>query len=319
MHDLENYLMDKTADVTGTNLMPISPPTYSDRNPSPTKTIRKVGGIATFEELAAATALDKNDDGVSGEQVQKLPQAATIPVRVDVTGKDAPAPDTLPQSAKTAQHYALASLSRYPLDSYAQVKTASAYFDEYRRQMAPEHRREYASNLCKRASALGIEVSKEARHYGADGYANDGHVHASLDMRVGVIKEAQHLVALEELRQCKGLVPPLEYAEAISTFDKLAGLTELYDSDVPDPYWSTFGEKKAEDDAALLEGNDYIPAHELKAFAKANAHQLLDVFGQDFVDEFRKDPMAMTKSLPVDQRKMIIRIASSALTDPTTT
>jgi hypothetical protein len=37
------------------------------------------------------------------------------------------------------------------------------------------------------------------------------------------------------------------------------------------------------------------------------------------VDEFRKDPVAVTKSLPRDQRKMVIRLASSTLTDPTTT
>jgi hypothetical protein len=61
---LENYLMGKTADLSGTHAMPAGAPTYLDRDRNPTKTIPKVG-----------EALMQNE-GVSGEQFQKLPQAA---------------------------------------------------------------------------------------------------------------------------------------------------------------------------------------------------------------------------------------------------
>lgn len=301
MSELENYLMDKEGEAAGTSVMPLGAPTYTDRDRSPTKTIRKTG-----------EALTTNEEGVSGEQVKKLPQST---VRVDTTGKDAPA---VGGEKKTAQIYALPSFGRYPLDSYSQVKAASAYFDEYRRRMEPAIRREFCQNLVKRASALGIPVSDEARKYGAEDYAPDGQVEAALDMRVGVIKEAAHQLAFEQLRESRHLLDPGSFAAAIGEFDKLAGIDGLYDSDVPDPYWTTFGEKKAED-GAILVGNDYISHDDLNRFGRVNASMLEDMFGQDFVDEFRKDPVAITKSLPVDQKKMVIRLAVSTLTDPTTT
>lgn len=303
MSELENYLMDKQADVSGTHLMPSGSPTHSDPRANPTKTIRKVG-----------EALEQND-GVPGEQIEKLPQAAPIKLRVDTTGKEAP---TVP-TAKEAQYYALPSHRRYPLDSYAHVKTAAIYFDENVRFMAPEIRREYCSNLVKRASMLGIDVGAHARKYGAEGYANQGQVDAALDMRKGVIKEAMHLQGLEYLRKNRELMRAEDFAVALCEFDKVASIDHLYDSDVPDPYWTTYGEKKAEDDGALLVGNDYISQEDLKRFARTSSNRLEDTFGEDFVDEFRKDPVSITKSLPVDQKKMIIRLAASSLTDPTPT
>src|SRR5690606_12116961 len=154
-----------------THTMPLSAPGPDAKNPA--RTIRKVadGSLSTNE-------------GQEGRQIDKLPQAA--PVHVDVTGKDAPG-----AAIKQAQLYALPSFKRYPLDNYAQVKAASAYFDEWGNRMDPALRREYCQNLVKRASQLGIELSKEARHYGASGYGDDAHVEAALEMRRSVIKEAE--------------------------------------------------------------------------------------------------------------------------------
>jgi len=301
--------MDKTADVSGTSLMPSGAPVYTDPRPNPAKTIRKV---AELGDLAQALEIP---DGVSGEQVQRLPQAAPIPLRVDTTGKEAPKAE----SEKQAQHYALPSFSRYPLDSYAHVKQAAAYFDEYSKQMVPSIRREYCSNLVKRASALGITVSAEARKYGSDSYAPLGELDAALSMRNGVIKEAEHVLGLDYLRKNRELMQPEDFAVALGEFDKVAGISELYDRDIHDPYYSTFGEKRADDDGAILVGNDYISQEELKRFAATSSGKLETAFGGDFVKEFRKDPVGVTTSLPVDQKKMVIRLATSTLTDPTTT
>lgn len=295
--------MDKTAETTGTHAMPSGAPTYTDRGRSPTKTIRKTG-----------EALEVNE-GLSGEQVQRLPQAAPIKLRVDTTGKEAP---TVP-TAKEAQHYALPSFGRYPLDSHAHVKTAAAYYDEHAVQMSPAMRREYCHNLTKRASVLGISVSSDVRKYGADGYAPDAEVEAALLGREGVIKEAMHLDGLSRLKQLRPLMEPCDFASALGEFDKVAGIEHLYGTHVFDPYYSTYGEKRAEDDGAILVGNDYISQDELKRFARTCSGKLKDVFGEDFVDEFRRDPVSITKSLPVDQKKMVIRLAASTLTDPTTT
>jgi hypothetical protein len=307
--ELENYLTSKTADVSGTHLMPSGAPVYTDPNRNPAKTIKKV---AESSDLVQSLELG---EGQSGEQVQKLPQAAPIPLRVDTTGKNAP---TLP-STKTAERYALPAFSRYPLDSYAHVKQASVYFDEYSGQMAPELRHEYCQNLVKRADELGIKVSSAARKYGSSSYAPLSEIESALSMRTGVLKEAAFQGGLDYLRQNRALMKPLDFAVALSEFDKIAGIAEHYDRDIYDPYFSTFGEKRASEDTAILVGNDYISHEELKRFAQTAADKLNEGFGEDFVKEFRKDPVGVTKSLPVDQKKMVIRLASSTLTDPTTT
>lgn len=296
--------MGKEAETSGTHMMPLSAPADQRTTLNPARTVRKVADDQG--------ALPKNE-GQSGEQIKKLPQAPEL--HVDVTGKDAPM-----EGAKQAQYYALPTSHRYPLDNYAQVEKAAAYFVEWGARMAPEVRREYCSNLVKRASALGIRVSQDAKDYGATGYGEDARVDAMLEMRRGVIKEAEHQKGLDYLKGIRSETDPEAFAVALGEFDKVAGLTELYDYDIHDPYLTTFGEKRAEDEGgAILVGNDYISHEELERFAKTHSCSLKDTFGDDFCDEFRKDPVGVTNSLPVDQKKIVLRLASSTLTDPTST
>jgi hypothetical protein len=280
VNELENYLMDKTAEVAGTHLMPSSAPTYSDQNRSPTKTIKK----------------------------------ASLGQRVDVTGAEASGGG----ATKQAHHYALPGLSRYPLDSQLHVKQASAYFEENHKSMAPVHRHEYCVNLVKRASALGMNVSDLARKYGSESYASDAEIEIALLGRASVIKEAMHRRALNALDDHRALMKPSDFVVALEQFDKVAGISHLYDSHVLDPYLSTFGTKMASDSAIQVD-NEYIPRADLEAFARTDASRLTDSFGEDFVKEFRKDPVGILNSLPKDQKKMVIRLASSTLTDPTST
>jgi hypothetical protein len=80
-----------------------------------------------------------------------------------------------------------------------------------------------------------------------------------------------------------------------------------------DPYYSTFGfQKVAEesDEWSDVVGNYQITAKELKTFALAQWMRLQKQFGLEFAEEFRKDPIAIYKSLPVDQKKLIIRLAT---------
>jgi hypothetical protein len=198
------------------------------------------------------------------------------------------------------------------------VKTAAAYYDEHYKGFVPELRREYCHNLCKRASMLGIELSDDVRKYGADGYASAAELDIALSGREGVVKEATHLQVLHDLRDGRHCMLPEDFALALGEFDKVAGIDHLYDQHVLDPYYSTYGVKQAEE-GALLAGNDYISQDELKRFARTCSGKLHDTFGGDFVKEFRKDPVGITRSLPADQKKMVIRLAASSLTDPTTT
>jgi len=306
MSQLEDYLL-KCAEVSGTTLAPSGAPVNaSGASLNPAKTIRKVGGAATLD-------VDAVQKPVSGEQVQSLPQSS---LRVSVTGKEAPKAE----GKKEAQYYALPAFQRYPLDSLAQVKLAADYFSEQGAHLEPSLRREYCANLVKRASMVGFDLPPAVRKYGAEDYAPDGEFHAALAMRRDLLKEAMHHEAFAGLLSLRPVMPAEDFAVALGEFDKVAGITEHYDRHVYDPYYSTFGEKRANaDDDALLEGNAYVSKNDLAIFARTRAGDLEDAFGKDFVDDFRKDPMGVTKSLPVPQRKMVINLVTSALAGPTPT
>lgn len=308
MSQFESYLLGKEAETSGTNLMPYTAPSAKgEAPPSPVKTIPKTG-----------EALEQGE-AVKGEQYDKAPQASPVKLRVDTTGKEPPKVIT----TKEAQYYALPSQRRYPIDSYGHVKLASTYFYENVKLMTPEMRREYCQNLTKRASALGIKVSAPVQKYGASTYAPEAEFEAAISSRVGVIKEAHLLDALGELKMLHGVMLPDDFAVALHEFDKVAGIEELYGKDVVDPYYTTFGVKTAEAEAdadgSFLVGNDYVTYSELRRFARANANLLCDLFGEDFVKEFRKDPVSIVSSLPADQKKIVIRLVTSTTTDPTPT
>lgn len=253
-----------------------------------------------------------------------------MPISVDSTKKTSAPPATVRKTAhmnpivdvtglqptKTAtvvrpSRYALGTT--YPLDTYEQVKMAAAYFDENGRRLTPADRHEYCTNLVKRASELDIPLSDIIRTYGSEKYASDETLRAAIESRRQIVdhldKEAS--VLLEEIYETRHAMPPEDYATVLEAFDKTAGIAHLYDAHVMDPFYSTFGfEKTAEGDDfkdSIL--NFHVTGADLKRLA-LTPKNLEAVFGDDFVEEFRKDPISIYKSMPVEQKKLIIRMAT---------
>lgn len=230
-------------------------------------------------------------------------KSASMKPHVDVTNKTA-SPKVIEKTAKT---YALGN--KYPLDSYEQVKKAAAYFDEYGRSFSPEQRREYCQNMLKRAEALNIYVHDDVRHYGGDVFAPEETLKVAHDARRRLLQDEKLAFILDGLfSQRKELGPEL-YATALSEFDKLAGLEFEYDKDVPDPFFSTFL-KQAEAEFSEVIGNDMITEETLRFVSKVGSRALKNTFGEDFMVEFQKDPVGIFKSLPRDQKIVIMRMAS---------
>lgn len=261
----------KMAEMSNTSLMPGQPP--ADRSVRPSKTV------------VAKTA------------------ARAMQPYVDVSGKDPHSP----LREKRASIYALEE--QYPLDNYMQVKQAASYFDEYWKRMAPEDRRSYCVQLIKRAGALGIQVSDEARKYGGGGYAPDAEIKLALDARRNALVDDAAVLILDELEEKRAAIDPDLFRVTLEEFDKATGINQYYDSYVPDAYYSTYGEKMAEM-YSFISGNDSITEDELERFGKTMHKSLAASFGDDFATEFRKDPVAIFKSLPLVQKKMIIHMAS---------
>ena len=322
---LRGQMMGKTAEASGTDLMPNQGP----GNPTPPKSLAVVNKIAKVGRLVPAS---KGDTDVPPELVQpptkeqkgSNPQAAQMRPTVDVSNKEPPTR----VSEKKASVYALPEQEKYPLDSYAQVKAAASYFETYARHMAPPVRREYAVNLVKRASALDVPIIDLARKYGSEDFAPEEEIKAAFDARrIEVAHSADALSLLGEVekvarfrlwKEASAGTPQSFSAEDVVymliEFDKVAGLEHHYDRTIPDPYYSIYGfEKDAEDDSSFSEvvGNETVTAADLQRLARIAAASVKMTFGVEFQEEFLKDPVGIFKSLPLDQKKMIMRMANS--------
>lgn len=249
----------------------------------------------------------------SVKEVKKMPPVKTAGMRlmspvVDVSGLE----PTKAQWQKVASHHALGD--RYPLDSYDQVKTAGAYFEQHGSKFSLEDRREYCQNLVKRASELDIPLSETVLRYGGESYASDEELKLAMDSRNRCLDEEDAREVLRSLFEKKAQLDPDLFAIALHQFDKTAGLDQLYGHSIVDPYLSTFGtEKVAEDeeeDWTEIIGNDVLTARELKRYAKTSASTLEMLFGEDMAEEFRKSPVSIFRSLPMDQKRVIMRLAT---------
>jgi hypothetical protein len=299
----------KVADVTGTHLMQLSKDDKVMGSSSPTQTIKKTsstGRLVTGHR--GESGIDPEVGApVSGESPKAAPQHMN-PV-VEVTNKEPKKQEV----EKKASRFALPSYEKYPLDNYGQVKQAAAYFEEYGRRFSPVDRHEFCLNLTKRASELLIPVSDTVRKYGSEKYASAAEFEAAIDSRRQLLSDPSDVNLLDKVASIAPTIAPESFAPVLGAFDESVGLHHYYDSHVMDPYYSTFGfQKVAEesDEWSDVVGNYQITAKELKTFALAQWMRLQKQFGLEFAEEFRKDPIAIYKSLPVDQKKLIIRLAT---------
>jgi len=161
---------------------------------------------------------------------------------------------------------------------------------------------------------LGCPVDEEIGKYGSATFAPDAELAIALEGRRSLLSE-QHSDLLSKLAQARIEVSPEVFAETLGEFDKLAGIDHLYDSDIMDPYYTTYGTKvasKDDPDGSFMVGNDYVTHTDLRNLGNRAVVELGKIFDADFVKEFRKDPIGIFNSLPVDQKKVISRLAQTA-------
>jgi hypothetical protein len=318
----------KTAEVSGTVLAPNQGPGDPSAGLKGSKTV-----IQKTARVGHLVASSKGDQGVPPadnlatehkEQPSALPQARQMHPTVDVSDKQPPKY----MVEKKAEHFALPEQKKYPLDSYTQVKAASGYFDTYSKHMAPPTRHEYAVNLVKRASALAVAVSDNARKYGAEDFAPEAEIKAAFDVRrlevqndadalklLGAVeKVARFRMWKEASAETPQVLSAAEVVDLLAEFDKVAGLDHHYDRTIPDPYFSIYGFDKSAsaDDPEFSEviGNETVTEADLRRLVRIAAFTVKTTFGADFQEEFLKDPVGIFKSLPLAQKKMVMRMAN---------
>lgn len=313
----------KMGELTGGPLMPLSAPGEANKTRTENKTkLAEIGRLVSVSKGEGHENFGPEEGppyhGYTPGKQPDAPQSSFGTV-VDVTNKKAAA---APSIEKHASRHALKG--RYPLDDYGQVKQASAYFDTYCTHFSPEERREYCLNLVPRADELGISVSEQARKYASYAAADSWDAAAAFEARRKLLQDDEKIAVLNSLerrfRQKSWSTPGEKvagvsaidaYAHALLMFDKEAGLAEHYDQIIPDPYNTLL---KVADDVNWSDviGNDRITCDDLCRLSNTPT-QLRDLFDDDFIAEFKKDPVGIYKSLPLTQKKILMhRAAQSA-------
>lgn len=326
-HDHQSWDLNKVAEVLGTPDMPIRPPAPSAKPKQSLAVVPKTAGaddiLAEAFGIKVAEEPDLGAELPTKDNPESFPQPKLMKPHVDVTGKEPPKLIT----SKTAQFFCMPSIARYPIDTFEQVKAASEYFHVNHRLMVPADRREYAENLVKRASALRQPIDPLAVEYGSPGFAKKAHVDICLEARRTLLrphaeqgdteqeKQASvHVLSLyDDIYQGYGILEPSTFARTLEQIDKLAGIHLFWGAEVPDPYYSTFAKTAEEADPkdALLIGNEYMKVRDLQVFARTKSDALKGLFGCEFTKEFQADPAGIFNSLPVDQKKVIMRMVNN--------
>lgn len=279
----------------------------------PSNQQHRLSAMMKSAELAGTSTLPNQDPGdlvgavargKPGSSNTSVAKSAAMSPYVDVTGKSA----TVKTAAAAYEHSAYQGL--YPLDSYTQVEAARTYFEDNLRRMPPDMRHEFATNMVKRASELGIEVSDVAAAYGSTTFAPVEQIKVAFDTRRPHLTEKQADV-LDQLFEHRAALGPEPFCNALEEFDKLAKLDWRYDHSVMDPYASTYGVQKTASDEgdSWTNGNDYITKKQIENYAVTGFHTLKHDYGGDLAKEFKKDPWGIFSSLPVDQKRRLARAA----------
>lgn len=239
------------------------------------------------------------------------PKTAALQPHVDVTGQKPP--EKIKHAS--AQRYCMVKTgqARFPIDSYSQVQQAVLYFEKNAQSMHPADRREYCTNLTRRADELGIDVSYDIRKYGSAGYAPDGEIKVAVHTRMQHwAEDAPERDMLKSLMEKAGSVHPDVFCAALQQFDETTGMNHLWDEAIYDPYYSTYGFMK-QAEWKWEDGNDRLTEEQLNLSAKKDFDAIKRAFGCELAQEFREKPQQIFDSLPLDSKRIIARMANDPM------
>lgn len=259
--------------------------------------------------VPASQAFQEKASELVGSQVMPYGREKLSSLRphVDVTGKQPP-----PQfEQETGERFALVKEGerRYPIDTATQVQRACTYFSKYASRFSPVDRHVYCSNVRRRADELGLKIPETIAKYGSATMAADAGVQIYRRQRMFREGTSEHSL-LQEMREKCASIRPEVMAVALEKFDQQHNLDRLWDNGLDDPYLSIFGVEKVAE-YSFVDGNDTVTEERLKLCAKRCKKQVEDLFDDDMAEEFAKDPVQIFDSLPLDSKRIIMRVAQS--------
>lgn len=190
----------------------------------------------------------------------------------------------------------------YAMPDHESVKTAAAYFEEWSRELHPDHRRSFATNLEKRAAELGVhdlERGPQLRKYAAADFG-PGWTEA-LEYRARLVgTDSRAAQAYEKLASAIALkhVDLEGAAEYLGKLDKLAGVRNA-----GDPWEALVGQQK--EASGFAEDVDGDMVTDVMLSKAVDSTQLEKLYGKSFVQEFAKRPVEVFSSLPIDDKRVV--------------
>ena len=233
-------------------------------------------------------------------------KTASFQPYVDITGKNPPTP----VEHESGKRFALVKegRARYPIDTAKQVERAFHYFEKFASRFSPHERHAFCSNVSRRANELGMKTPEAIAKYGSSTMAKDAGVQIYRRQRLFREGTSEHSL-LQEMREKCASIRPEVMAVALEEFDRANNLDQLWDNGLPDPYHSIFGVVKTAE-WSFVDGNDTVTETRLKRCARECKEQLDDLFeDEDFVKEFSKNPIQIFDSLPLDSKRIIMRVS----------
>jgi hypothetical protein len=212
-------------------------------------------------------------------------------------------------------------LDIYPVDTPANVKAASAYFDEHSGHFNPLDRVTYAAGLAEASHEFGLPLSEKVAHY----------AHAaprqSLDAAVtarNYLTGGHRAEELAEITKVASHVAPEDRMALLYDFDRSYGLDRCYHR-IPDPFDSVFvAEKVASlasgEDVWTSDTSDRLSSDKLTSWlSNKDGRKLLEAhFDDDIVDGLAGAAgWQVFKSLPDPHKKIITRLVNDNTIDGT--
>ncbi len=275
---LSSEQQTKRADLTGTEMMPMS------------------GSISTWPDPRNTA---KGSSSSSSSKRAGWEHAGDITEHHPTTKK------------ASASRFCVPSEGRYPIDSYEEVKTASAYFEDHWSKFDLESRREYAVNLSERLDELGLPAGSHLMKYA--GHAYGPNIDVELVTRIRNYEGTGHEEGYQVLLEKRAMTPPHVMVEMLHELDVVSGAAEKYEAPLGfrDPFQAVYGKIAEEKKSwSWSEGNEYVNDNMLMDLA-LNRYQSLDrAFGMDVRKSFQKDPIGVFTSMPDPQKVVIARLAA---------
>lgn len=239
---------------------------------------------------------------------------------VDVTGLRPPAQiKVAAEKEETVYAIERADGSKYyPLKDASHVKAAMDYFDRNEKNFVPRERREYAVKVAHEAKKAAFRLSPSIEKYAGQGWnpALEGHITTRYmhltDRDAGMDAKSE----LMKIASVRGQINPEDFAAELERFDLEHGLDALWDKEVADPWYSTLGFEKVAKGShppttTYTIGEVSVTSEELHLLADRGFGTVSKNFGEDVAAAFAKNPIQIFESMPIEQRKLFARLATT--------